>query len=158
MQNNNKKYCQSLSYELKEVFSLQKQPFADVLQNSYSKNIRNFARKHLRWSLFSTACNFIKKRLHQRCFPVNFAKFLKAEQLRATVSQSLKYKTWFIEKNRSLWKTLNEVSSNIKYYFIKNQILRSSMLQLKLYFNHASSHNSFMPAATKMLRTLQQIF
>ena len=99
----------SLSYELKEVFSLQKQPFADVLQNSYSKNIRNFARKHLRWSLFSTACNFIKKRHHQRCFPVNFAKFLKSEQLRATVSQSLKYKTWLIEKNRSLWKTLNEV-------------------------------------------------
>ena len=38
----------------------QKQPFADVLQNSCK------------------ACNFIKKRFqHRCCFPVNIAKFLR---------------------------------------------------------------------------------
>ena len=37
-----------------------------------------FTGKHLCWSLFLiklTACNFIKKRLQHRCFPVNIAKF-----------------------------------------------------------------------------------
>ena len=33
-----------------------------------------FTGKHLCWSLF---CNFIKKRLQHRCFPVNIAKFLR---------------------------------------------------------------------------------
>ena len=36
------------------------------------KNFANFTEKHLK------ACNFIKKRLQHRCFPVKFAKFLKA--------------------------------------------------------------------------------
>ena len=46
--------------------------------------LRNFAKftgKHLRQSLFfnqvASACNFIKKRLWRRCFPVNFAQFLR---------------------------------------------------------------------------------
>ena len=34
-----------------------------------------FTGKHLCWSL--QACNFIKKRLQYRCFPVNFGKFLR---------------------------------------------------------------------------------
>ena len=47
--------------------------------------LRNFAKftiKHLPQSLFSNKvagwdCNFIKKKLRHRCFPVNFAKFLR---------------------------------------------------------------------------------
>ena len=41
--------------------------------------LRNFTKltgKHLCQSLFE-ACNFIQKRLWHRCFPVNFAKFLR---------------------------------------------------------------------------------
>ena len=39
------------------------------------KNLAKFTGKHLCQSLFFN--NFIKKRLWDRCFPMNFAKFLK---------------------------------------------------------------------------------
>ena len=42
--------------------------------------LRNFAKytgKHLCQSLLIEACNFIKKELWQRCFSVDFAKFLR---------------------------------------------------------------------------------
>ena len=44
------------------------------------KNFATFVGKHLCWSLFLIklqACNFIKKRLQHRDFPVNIAKFLR---------------------------------------------------------------------------------
>ena len=47
------------------------------------KNFTKFTGKHLCWSLFFNkvsgleACNFIKKRLQHRCFPVNFVEFLR---------------------------------------------------------------------------------
>ena len=42
----------------------------------------DFTGKHLCWSLFliklqAYACNFIKRRIQNKCFPVKFAKFLK---------------------------------------------------------------------------------
>ena len=40
------------------------------------KNFANFTGKHQCWSLFLD-CNFIKKRLQHRCFPMKFAKFLR---------------------------------------------------------------------------------
>ena len=44
------------------------------------KNLANFTGKHLCWSLFLTKflTNFIKKTLQHSCFPVKFAKFLRA--------------------------------------------------------------------------------
>ena len=48
------------------------------------KNSRVFMGKHLYWSLFLIkiaglqVCNFIKKRLQYRCFPVNISKFSRA--------------------------------------------------------------------------------
>ena len=41
------------------------------------KNFVIFTGKHLYWNLFLEfqACNFIKKRLQHRCFPVKIAKF-----------------------------------------------------------------------------------
>ena len=59
----------------------------EVLRNSrcfvkkvFLKNFANFAGKHLWWSLFLTksqtqGCNFIKKRLQHRWFPVKFVEF-----------------------------------------------------------------------------------
>ena len=46
------------------------------------KNFANFHRKHLCWiflliKLQAQACNFNKKRLQHRCFPVNISKFFK---------------------------------------------------------------------------------
>ena len=43
------------------------------------KNFGNFTGKHLCRSLFLIklqACNFVKKRLQHKCFPVKFTKFL----------------------------------------------------------------------------------
>ena len=61
------------------VSNLQKQWFRDVLQR-----FRKFHKKktHVLEPLFdkvtgSQACNFIKKRLLRKCFPVKFAKFLR---------------------------------------------------------------------------------
>ena len=60
--------------------------------------LRNFAKftgKHLSQSLFfcqscrPQACNFIKKRLWRRCFPVNFTKFLRTPLLQNTSGRLL---------------------------------------------------------------------
>ena len=64
------------------VFNFYKQSFADVLQNKCSWKFCKLHRKTLKSeSLFNKvpglkACNFIKKRLRHRCFPVKFAKCL----------------------------------------------------------------------------------
>ena len=60
------------------------------------KNFSNFTRKHYWWSLFLTklqawACNFIKKRLQHRGFPLNFVNVLgtpsSTEHLRVAASE-----------------------------------------------------------------------
>ena len=54
------------------------------------KNAVIFTEKQLWWSLFFNkvadlqACNFIKKRLQRKCFPVKFAKFLRTPFLQNT--------------------------------------------------------------------------
>ena len=68
------------------------------------KNFAMFVGKHLCWSFFFNnvagpqGCNFIKKRLRHRCFPVNVAKFLRTrfftEHLR-----------WLLQDLFSKWKT-----------------------------------------------------
>ena len=65
------------------------------------RNFAKFTGKHLRQSLFFNkvgglspeACKFIKKRLWHRCFPVNFAKFLRAPFLTEHVLWLLLIKT-----------------------------------------------------------------
>ena len=51
------------------------------------KSPASFTGKHLRWTLFNKvtdlqACNFVKKRLEHRCFPVKFATFLRTPILK----------------------------------------------------------------------------
>ena len=53
-------------------YKLQKQRFADVLQNRCFQKLRNIHRK-----TGLKACNFVKKRLQHRCFSVNITKFCK---------------------------------------------------------------------------------
>ena len=62
----------------------------------FLKISQKFIWKHLYWSLFITnkaaglrACNFIKKRLQHKCFPVNFAKFLRTSCLQNTSGRLL---------------------------------------------------------------------
>ena len=65
----------------------QKQPFADVLQCRCSEKLDNIRRKKPALeSLFNKVpvlqpSNFIKKKVQQRCFPVNFARFLRTDFL-----------------------------------------------------------------------------
>ena len=74
-----------------------------LLKKGVLNNFANFTGKHLYWSLFLInskntglqPCNFIKKRLQHRCFPVKFVKFLRTailkyicERLLLTVPQS----------------------------------------------------------------------
>ena len=60
-----------------------KQSFADFLQNRCSSKLRNIHKKTpVLESLFNKvtglhACNCIRNRLQQRCFPVNIAKCLR---------------------------------------------------------------------------------
>ena len=42
------------------------------------KNLSNFTSKHVK------TCNFVKKRLQHRCFPVKFAKFLRTPPMAAS--------------------------------------------------------------------------
>ena len=64
------------------MFRFKKQPFVHVFQNRCSENFRNIHRKTpVLESRFDKVegrkvCNFIKKRLQYRCFPVSIAKFL----------------------------------------------------------------------------------
>ena len=55
--------------------SYTKQPFADVFKMGVLKIVVVFTGKHLCWSLF--LITFLARGLQQRCFPVNFAKFLR---------------------------------------------------------------------------------
>ena len=68
------------SRAIQQTQKLQKQPFADLLQNECSLKFTNIYRKNtcVRVTCVGVniqACNFIKKRLQYRCFPVNIAKF-----------------------------------------------------------------------------------
>ena len=63
----------------------------------FFRNFAEFTGKHLRQSLFFNevvglklqACNFIKKTLWLRCFPVNFPKFLRIRFLQNTFERLL---------------------------------------------------------------------
>ena len=57
------------------ISEIQKQSFADIFRNVHRKTsvLESFCSKYGELK----ACNFIKKRLQHRCFPVKFAKFLR---------------------------------------------------------------------------------
>ena len=80
------------------------------------KNLAKFTEKHLHWSLFFNqvagvsvliklpqACNYIKKRLQHRCFPLSFAKFLRTLSLQNT-SGRLR----LVLKKIHFWRTLKK--------------------------------------------------
>ena len=59
--------------------AFEKQRLADVFKINVLINFAIFTGKHLCWSLFLiksdlNACNFMKKRLQHKCFPVKFVK------------------------------------------------------------------------------------
>ena len=65
------------------ITEIKKQPLGCSIKEGISKSFAMFTGKRLCWSLLLIKfqalrpCNFIKKRLQHRCFPVNIAKFLR---------------------------------------------------------------------------------
>ena len=102
--------------------------------------LRNSAKltgKHLYQSLFF--CNFIKKRLWHRCFPVNFTKFLRTPFFNRTplVTASVKVESIFrikpLHVNEAiLCIVLQELSMNFQFYFdeFSNSYVKHKNLQL----------------------------
>ena len=75
------------------------------------KNFVNFLEKSLCWSLFLIflalkACKFIKKRLQHKCFPVKFAKFLRAPILKNNCERL------FLKQKDSYLNLLKYISAN----------------------------------------------
>ena len=72
----------------KNTFKITKPEVAtvDVLQKKlFLKVLQIFTEKRLCWSLFLIklqGCNFINQKLHQKCFPVKFTKFLRTPILK----------------------------------------------------------------------------
>ena len=110
-----------MDHLIMDIDSIQKQSFVDVLQYRCSLNIRKFHRKTPVLELLLhkvanlSACNFIKKILQHRRFPMKFAKFLKTpfftEHLRWLVlsvvmlqySYLLQLKASIIERARRIY-------------------------------------------------------
>ena len=70
--------------------STQKQPFSGVYKIDVLKKFANFTKKHQCWSHFLKKSPEIK-RLQHRCFPVNFAKLLRAPFLHSTSGMKLEF-------------------------------------------------------------------
>ena len=95
--------------------------------------LRNFAKctgKHLCQSFFfnKTAglqpATSLKKKLWHRCFPVNFAKFLKTP----TLTEHLWWLLLFVSAN--IYRSFRKITKTIRqiHFVIKNQFLRSLIL------------------------------
>ena len=114
---------------------MEKQSFADVLQNRCSKNFANFTGKPLCWSLFLKSCrveawNIIKKRLQRKCFPVKFAKFLRTPFLQNTTAGCLKACNFSKKRLQHRCFPVNILK------FLKTPILKNICERLLLYILH----------------------
>ena len=69
------------------------------------KNFTIFTGIYLCWSLFLKTCNFIKKRLQHKCFPVNIAKFSRTPILKNNCKRLLliTYKICFLKNVLFRW-------------------------------------------------------
>ena len=73
----------------------------------------------------ASGCNFIKKRLWHRCFPVDFANFLKTPFLQNTSGQMLPKRVF--ERPVTLLKRHNNTGVSCEYYcFLKTPFLQNT--------------------------------
>ena len=87
------------------------------IQKAVLKHFAIFTRYHLCWSL--SLIRFIKKKLQHRCFPVNFARFLRASFCRTFVNSCLNV---FLHEKDLYRKWIRR--------FLKNKIRNHSKIQL----------------------------
>ena len=81
----------TIFFQYEKEILLQKQPLEVFCKIGVLKDFANFTGKHVLESLFNKiaalrACNFTKKRLQRRCFPMKFAKSLRTSFLQNTPS------------------------------------------------------------------------
>ena len=113
------------------VLDLQKQPPELFYEKGVLRNLTKFTRKHLCQSLFFNKvaglrpATLLKKRIWHRCFPVNFAKFLRIAFLQNTSGQLLlDLGTWvrhFIFHNSKGLKFGRYLSYMVKIVFQKEK-------------------------------------
>ena len=91
------------------------------------QNFANFTGKHRCWSL-TQACNFIKKKLQQWCFPVKFAKVLRTSIFKNNCERLLLFVSpQSTIANSSGKLRLDETLTECKLSFIKqNYFIRSN--------------------------------
>ena len=95
-----------------KFLNLQKQPPEVFFKKGVPRKFAKFTGKHLCQGLFFNKTaglwppTLLKKSLWHRCFPVNFANFLRTlsftEQLQATASEFVKYFVIFSYSNKTL--------------------------------------------------------
>ena len=87
------------------------------IKNSVLRNFTKFTGKHLRQSLFFNKvvglrlATLLKKRLWHRCFPLNFAKFLRISFLQDTSGRLLLVYVSLYSVHR--WKYADQINSRI---------------------------------------------
>ena len=82
------------------------------------KNFSKFTGKHLRQSLyFNKVASFrpatlLKKRLWHRCFPVNFAKFLRTPFYRTSPGDYVNFDSYWVTLLESAWYFVEQIPWN----------------------------------------------
>ena len=109
--------------------AVQKQPFANFLQNWCSQKFRNIHRKTpVLESLFNKVaglqvCNFIKKRLQHRYFLLNIAKFLKTAFLKNTSGGYF----WHGPKHVSVYILNSWFLRNLNFLFVRLRLKQTKV-------------------------------
>ena len=98
----------------------QKQPFIDIQNRCYSKQVflaRNFTNLTGKYLCWGATCNFIKKRLQHGCFPMKSAKLLRTsfftEHFRWLLMFTLPYLTYLLIL---IYTCLSIPKSSLYYY------------------------------------------
>ena len=98
------------------------------IKKAVLKNFVIFTGKHMCWSeyLFNKvaglkACNFIKERLQDRCFPMNIANFLRTPILKNIYERLLLRKP-------PLYQSFSALTAAVKHYCTKSEIFREEFL------------------------------
>ena len=92
-----------------QILVLQKQTFRDVLQNRCSWKFCYIHRKTTVLAEGLKTCNFFKKRLQHRCFPVNIAKCLRTALF-------IEHLWWLLLVLQCAYKNTDYI--NLKYGFV----------------------------------------
>ena len=110
------------------------------------KNLAIFTGKALCSSIFLSenaglqSCNFIKKRLQHRCFPVNIAQFLRASLLK-NICETLfeRFPTWINNITSNIWREEDIFSKQNKIILKQDEKTCLFMMLLIISFFSTSS-------------------